>query len=180
MRAVLYMRLSKTTEESTSIERQRRDLEALCEREGWSVVAELEDDGISGGKRRARADEALAMLRDGRADVLCVWKLDRWSRQGLSAIADLVDVLDERGLFVAYMDGLRSDQTAWRLIAAVLSEVARAEREHGGSTAILTAASGDTAPMGRRVAHLRVSGRRASVRHRPCSGAGSRRGRARA
>ena len=100
MRAVLYMRLSKTTEESTSIERQRRDLEALCEREGWSVVAELEDDGISGGKRRARADEALAMLRDGRADVLCVWKLDRWSRQGLSAIADLVDVLDERGLFV--------------------------------------------------------------------------------
>ncbi len=131
-RAVLYLRLSESDDASTSIARQETDLRARCDREGWEVVAVLTDDGISGGKRRAKADEALAMLGDARADVLLVWKFDRWSRQGLRAVADLSAVLDARptALFVADRDGVSSSQPAWRIIAAVLSEVARTEREN--------------------------------------------------
>jgi len=72
------------------------------------------------------------MLRDGEADVLAVWKFDRWSRQGLSAVADLIDTLDVRAdaLFVALSDGLRSNRPAWRIIASVLAEVARMEAEN--------------------------------------------------
>ena len=136
-RAVLYLRLSAIVEDSTSIARQEADLRALCEREGWSIVGVLTDDGKSGRKARANASEALRMLRDGEADVLAVWKLDRFTRQGLGAIGDLVDTLDSTpgSLFVALQDGLRSDQAAWRLVAAVLSEVARSEADNTATRA---------------------------------------------
>ncbi|MCU1406988.1 MAG: hypothetical protein JWQ43_3291, partial [Glaciihabitans sp.] len=141
MRAILYGRLSVTHDTSTSIERQREGLEALAAREGWQVVASFYDENLSGGKDRENAKEALRMLRKGEADILATVKFDRWSRQGLSAVADLVKVLDERqeltrtkkwppALFVAMDDGLRSDQPAWRIIASVLAEVARQEREN--------------------------------------------------
>ena len=131
LRAVLYLRLSASVEDSTSIARQEADLRALAAREGWEVVDVLVDDGVSGRKVRPKVAEAFQMLRDGGADVLAVWKLDRLTRQGLGAIGDLGDVLDAvpGSLFVALQDGLRSDQPAWRLIAAVLSEVARSEAE---------------------------------------------------
>ncbi|NNM44530.1 recombinase family protein [Knoellia koreensis] len=131
-RAVLYVRLSSSDDASTSIARQEADLRLRAEREGWDVVRVLADDGVSGGKARANADEALRMLRDGEADVLAVWKFDRWSRQGLGALAALIEVLDERpsALFIADRDGLASSQPAWRIIASVLAEVARMEREN--------------------------------------------------
>ena len=130
--AVLYLRLSVSDDASTSIARQEADLRALAEREGWEVVRVLTDDGISGRRARANVAEALRMLREGEADVLAVWKLDRLTRQGLSAIGDLSDTLDKAPgtLFVALQDGLRSDQASWRLIAAVLSEIARTEADN--------------------------------------------------
>jgi len=135
-RAVLYLRLSQVTEASSSIAGQRADLLAHAEREGWDVVAEFDDADESGGYDREKATTALRMLKDGTADVLAVWKFDRWSRQGLGAVARLIEALDareERGdpaLFVALNDGLTSAQPAWRIIAAVLAEAARMEREN--------------------------------------------------
>jgi DNA invertase Pin-like site-specific DNA recombinase len=132
LRAVLYLRLSVSDDASTSIMRQEDDLRELAEREGWNVVRILIDDGLSGRKARANAAEALRLLREQEAEVLAVWKLDRWTRQGLGAIGDLVAALDAApgALFVAMKDSLRSDQASWRLIAAVLSEVARTEADN--------------------------------------------------
>ncbi|WP_324649867.1 recombinase family protein [Georgenia sp. H159] len=134
-RAVLYLRLSVSRDESTSIDRQRYDLRALAEREGWQIVSEFTDDGLSGGQRREAADAALAMLADNEADVLAVWKFDRWSRQGARAVADLQDVLEGRAevgnpaLFVADRDALRSDTPDWDLRVAITAAMGRAERE---------------------------------------------------
>ncbi|WP_269429719.1 recombinase family protein [Microbacterium sp. ZOR0019] len=129
----MYLRLSDARDEaSTSIERQRNDLTAEAERRGLRVSAVLIDDGVSGRKSRTRAFEALAMVREGKADALLVWKFDRWSRQGLSAVSALIEALDARpdALFIALQDGLNSDQPAWRIIASVLAEVARMEAEN--------------------------------------------------
>jgi len=134
-RAVFYLRLSASADDSTSIAAQERVLGELAAREEWAIVRVLADDGLSGRKSRANADEALRMIREGEADVLAVYKLDRLSRQGLGALAALIDALDSRpdSLFVAHLDGLRSDQAAWRLIAGVLAEVARMEAENAAS-----------------------------------------------
>ncbi|MFE7845296.1 recombinase family protein [Microbacterium sp. NPDC057407] len=131
--AVLYLRLSDARDEaSTSIVRQRADLTAEAKRRDLVIVGEEVDNGFSGRKDRANASEALRMLRDGEAEVLLVWKFDRWSRQGISAVARLIETLDAapRTQFVALQDGLNSDQPAWRIIASVLAEVARMESEN--------------------------------------------------
>jgi site-specific DNA recombinase len=177
-RAVLYLRLSVAQDDvvSDSIRRQEVDLRGLAEREGWEVVRCLADDGLSGRKARANATEAMRMLRDREADVLAVWKLDRFTRQGLGAIGDLVETLEAvpGSLFVAMTDGLRSDQPAWRLTAAVLSEVARSEAD---STALRVSSAirsnraqgrfvGGTVPFGYRPA-AREGGGRTLVPHPP-------------
>jgi site-specific DNA recombinase len=131
-RVVLYLRLSDSDDTSTSIARQEEDLRARAAREGWGVVAVLVDDGISGRKARKKADAALAMLRNHEADVLAVWKFDRWSRQGLPAVAALIETLEAvpDAFFIADRDGLDSRQPAWRIIAVVLAEIARQEAEN--------------------------------------------------
>lgn len=133
-RAVLYLRLSVTKEDSTSIERQEADLRREAASRGWDVGDRvLTDDGVSGGKARAKAEECLRMLRAGEADILMVWKWDRWSRQGVRSVADLADVLDARpeARFVALRDGLDSQQSdTWRLAAAVMAEIGRTERKN--------------------------------------------------
>lgn len=135
-RAILYLRLSVSKDESTSLARQEKDLRELADREGWAVGEVLTDDGLSGGKRREKADHALEQLRQNKADVIAVWKFDRWSRQGVRAVADLVEALDEResqgrpALFVALRDGLRSDMQTWRMHVSLIAEVGRMEREN--------------------------------------------------
>lgn len=130
-RVVLYCRVSRSTEESVSIDRQEAELRQVAASEGWSVVQVFIDDGLSGRKEREKADEALAMLADGAAEVLLVWEMSRWSRMGLAAVAKLVTVLRERAgtLFVAKKEGLRSDQPAFGIMAAVIAEVAAMEAE---------------------------------------------------
>ncbi len=131
-RAVLYCRISESDDVSTSIAGQEADLRERAERDGWTVVEVLRDDGISGGISRARADRALEMLRTGEADILAVWKADRWSRQGLRAVADLDDVLTERptARFVAHMDALDSSDASFDAIFGILAVMARIERKN--------------------------------------------------
>lgn len=134
-RAILYLRLSVAKDESVSIANQNKQLQALAEREGWQIVETFTDDGLSGGKPRANADKALRMLRENRADVIAVYKWDRWSRMGSRAVADLQDVLDERAakgspaLFLAHADGLRSDAPSWDIQVALMAALGRTERE---------------------------------------------------
>ncbi|QWY81884.1 serine integrase [Microbacterium phage Honk] len=143
-RAIGYSRISLIVDDSTSLARQRRDIETLAEREGLDLVDILVDEGKSGRKAREKADRAVAMLASGEVDALIVWKLDRLTRGGVGALVPLLDALDAREaavktggtapLFIT-TDGHRSDSPAWRIIAAVLAEVARAEVENTAARA---------------------------------------------
>lgn len=133
LKAVIYLRLSVSKEESVSIEKTREECVARCESEGFEVVEILTDDGFSGGIRRDKADRALKMLRSGEADVLVVWKFDRWSRQGIMAVGDLMETLMQtapRTRFIALKDGLDSTQQFFPLMASFFAEQARIEREN--------------------------------------------------
>ncbi|MWV50024.1 hypothetical protein GRS96_12165 [Rathayibacter sp. VKM Ac-2803] len=139
-RAVLYVRLSRESAVSTSIQGQNADLYALAEREGWQIIRTFEDNGKSGGKARANAAAALAMLRDGEADVLAVYAYDRWSRMGIADSADLLRVVADRQarsrregtpppLFYAAREGIRSDQEGWEIRVAFAADIAQKERD---------------------------------------------------
>lgn len=138
-RAVLYVRLSRESHVSTSIEGQNADLYALAAREGWKIVATFEDNGKSGGKQRGNARAALDMLRDGEADVLAVYAYDRWSRMGIADSAEIIKTIYARQeaarrgsspspLFYAAREGIRSDQEGWEIRVAFAADVAQKER----------------------------------------------------
>lgn len=120
---------------SDSIEKQEQRLRERCAREGWQVVAVLVDDGVSGGKTRAEAGRAVDMVRDGRADVLAVYKISRFGRRGLRDIVAVEDALEEReaqgkpARFVAELDGTDSaTNPQWSLVAGIHASQAKAER----------------------------------------------------
>src|SRR3974377_811649 len=79
-RVALYLRV-RTSEQITA--NQRRELEAVAERHGWSVVGAFEDAGISGAKGREQRPglDALmkAVARPG-VDLVAAWSVDRLCR----------------------------------------------------------------------------------------------------
>lgn len=83
-RAALWLRVSGTTQ---TVENQRGELEAFCERRGWEVVKTYELDGVSSYHRKDLSfiSAAVSDARRGQYDVLVVWALDRLSRGGIQA-----------------------------------------------------------------------------------------------
>ena len=87
MRAALYLRVSTAGQD---VANQRRELEAIAEARGWSVVAVYADEGISGSKGRDKRPQLDAMLNDAtkrRFDIVMVWSVDRLGR----SMDDLID-----------------------------------------------------------------------------------------
>jgi DNA invertase Pin-like site-specific DNA recombinase len=150
----------------------RTDLRALCEREGFEIVAEHIDDGLSGAIRdRPQFVGWLDDARNGRADILVAHHVDRMTREGLNVAALLLDVMEgkhpETGKVirkpVRLMDtkGLDSaNGVAFRMMFLIGAESARYERERIKERAIAKYARlrkagrwpGGPAPYGYRVA----------------------------
>src|SRR4051794_7623533 len=102
-RAVLYARLSITTEESVSIERQLEAGRNYCAAQGWEVVGEHVDDGVSAkanAPEHRKGWQALLARPEGSYDVVLVWKVDRLARKVIDFLhAD--EALQARGAAVA-------------------------------------------------------------------------------
>ncbi len=139
--ASLYCRLSASSDpDSTGLRSQETALRELAEARGLTVVAVHVDDGQSGALRNRPG--FLAWLRDGRegrADHLLAWKLDRVSRGGPAGLARFLDTLkgldaDGRPVstpvrFLSAADGLDSSSSAWSIQSAVMGALAETERE---------------------------------------------------
>jgi DNA invertase Pin-like site-specific DNA recombinase len=90
-RVALYLRVS-TNEQTT--ENQRRELVAVAERAGWSIVEFYEDAGISGAKGRDKRPAFDKLCKDAarrRFDIIAAWSVDRLGR----SLQDLVSFLSD-------------------------------------------------------------------------------------
>ena len=90
-RVALYLRVS-TNEQTT--ENQKRELEAICRNQGWTIAEIYEDSGISGAKGRDQRPAYDAMLKDAtrrKFDMVMAWSVDRLGR----SLQHLVSFLDE-------------------------------------------------------------------------------------
>jgi len=102
MKAITYARQSKQREDESqgSPEAQRKQTRALIESRGWTFVEHYEDIGASGYDPKAARpglDAALAAVKEGRADVLVVYRLDRLTRRGVGEAIRIVDSLRANG-----------------------------------------------------------------------------------
>lgn len=92
-RAAIYARISSDREGAgLGVARQVKDCRALCEREGFDVVAVFEDNDLSAwsGKARPGYDQMWARVNAGEIDVVAVWHTDRLTRSP----RDLEDIID--------------------------------------------------------------------------------------
>ena len=93
-RVIGYARISKATDESTSIERQRDIIRATCHARGWALAEIIEDLDVSATKTRLdrlglnRVRDAVAA---GRVDTVLVWRIDRIAR----SVSDLASLTEE-------------------------------------------------------------------------------------
>jgi site-specific DNA recombinase len=98
---------------------------------GWRLVAEPYDDGgISGGTlERPGIQRLLQDIRDGKVDVVVVYKIDRLTRS-LMDFAKLVEVFDKHSVsFVSVTQQFNTTTSMGRLTLNVLLSFAQFERE---------------------------------------------------
>ncbi len=108
-RAVLYVRVStdEQVEHGFSIPEQKRDLLAHAEREGWSVVDVIVDEGHSGAVRvRPGLDRIMELADAGAIDVVIAKKRDRLFRSRYHRMGYEQD-LKEHGVLLMALDDVR-------------------------------------------------------------------------
>jgi DNA invertase Pin-like site-specific DNA recombinase len=131
---ITYRRVS-TTEQADSglgLEAQKTSISRQVEARGWSVVAELVDEGVSGSMApaaRPALAEALSMLANGEAKMLVVAKLDRATRS-VADLCELLELSDKQCWdFVALDLGIDTSTPMGRAMAQMASVFSELERK---------------------------------------------------
>jgi len=130
VRAVIYARVS--TEEQvggSSLGTQLDRCRSYAAGQGWEVVGEYVDEGVSGAKAsRPALDKAMTEVRRGDTAVLVVAKLDRIGRS-MRNLAALLGELDDRQVsLVSVSESFDSLTPAGRLQRNMLGSFAEFER----------------------------------------------------
>jgi site-specific DNA recombinase len=126
LRCAIYTR--KSTEHNldlafNSLDAQREACEAYIKsqaHEGWRLLPEHYDDGgLSGASlERPALQQLLSEVREGRVDVIVVYKVDRLTRS-LADFAKLVETFDEHGVsFVSVTQSFNTTSSMGRLTSA--------------------------------------------------------------
>jgi DNA invertase Pin-like site-specific DNA recombinase len=130
-RALAYLRVSTDEQISgVSLDAQQHRIRAYCEAQGYTLCGTYCDAGLSGKSMdRPQLQEALALLREKKADCLVVLKLDRLSRSTRD-ILDLADRCQKEGFtLVSLSENLDTSSAAGRFVLSVLGSIAQLERE---------------------------------------------------
>jgi DNA invertase Pin-like site-specific DNA recombinase len=133
MRVAIYARVS-TDDKGQDPDNQLRQLRQGCERMGYLVVCEYVER--EGGGKGAEYRKKLAEMFDGAArrefDLLLVWSLDRFSREGMAATVAHMQRLASHGVaFRSFTEEHLSteNELVRNILLAVLASLAKLERE---------------------------------------------------
>jgi DNA invertase Pin-like site-specific DNA recombinase len=127
-RVAFYLRVS-TSEQTTT--NQRRELHAVAQRNGWSVVRVFEDAGISGAKGRKdrpALDALLKAVARREVDMVAAWSVDRLGRS-LTDLLDLLRELHAKGVdLFLHQQGLDTSTPSGRAMFQMMGVFAEFER----------------------------------------------------
>jgi len=127
-RVALYTRVST---DSQTVENQQLELRAVAERLGWTIVAELADEGISGAKGREQRpafDRLMQMVTRREIDLIAVWSVDRLGRSLQNLIGFLNEINERQVDLYLHTQGLDTSTSAGRAMFSMLSVFAEFER----------------------------------------------------
>ena len=95
MNVISYARVSDSQQNP---ENQLNELRQVAQRNGWTIIKEYVDHGISGAKGRDKRPEFDAMLKSAMrkdAELIMFWAVDRASRN-LSHLVEMMEELDSK------------------------------------------------------------------------------------
>jgi DNA invertase Pin-like site-specific DNA recombinase len=127
----LYVRISLSTEESVSIERQIEAGQQYAAAHGWTVVDVFRDEGVSAthNKPEDRKGWQALMASDKQFDTVVVWKVDRLARR-ITDFWSTYESLQAQGRSLASIaDNLDMSTAIGRIVAGVLAGFAEMEAE---------------------------------------------------
>lgn len=131
---ITYSRAS-TSEQADSglgLPAQAKAMESALSARGWTAVASLTDEAVSGSiapEKRPQLARALEMLKDGDADTLVVAKLDRATRS-VSDLCQILDMSDRQGWdFIALDLGIDTSTPMGRAMAQMAGVFSELERK---------------------------------------------------
>ena len=121
--AVAYYRMS-TDRQDKSIAEQREELEPWAKDNGYHIVAEYVDEGISGDKSREGFHQLVADSSSGKWSAMIMWDQDRWSRHDLVKTAFYVQQLRDSNVYMHTINQGRMDWASFenRIVWAVQQE----------------------------------------------------------
>jgi putative DNA-invertase from lambdoid prophage Rac len=126
MKIALYARVSKALEQNP--ENQLLELRRWAAAFGHEVVGEYIDE-ISSRDTRPQKEEVLKLIRQGRAQGVAFWALDRWGRSMSELVMELEEFSKAGYIMYSHKDGLDLSTAAGRLMAHVLAAMANFERD---------------------------------------------------
>ena len=128
-RAAIYARISISSEESVSIERQTEACEKFAESRGWKVVGTFVDDGVSASKNRPedRAGWGELLASPQKYDAVIIWKLDRLARSTLDFLQAHETLSKRKAGIVAVEDPVDMTTPQGRAFTTVLASFAELE-----------------------------------------------------
>ncbi|WP_420451558.1 recombinase family protein [Ilumatobacter sp.] len=153
-RAVIYARLSVSSDESVSIERQVEACAKYAESRRWDVVGTFVDDGVSASKNKPedRPGWSELLAAPQKYDAVIIWKVDRLARRtldflhadealrarntGIVAVEDPVDMTTAQGRAFATMLAVFAELEADSISARVQDaqmKLLRSGRTVGGT-----------------------------------------------
>ena len=157
-KVVIYVRVSKSRSDQTSLASQEAECRRWAEQQGWEVVAVFIENGKSAYKKnvkRPEFDRAMQMIETKKASVFLVWKLDRFYRSGTEFNAAWSRIDQAGGLFASVMEPWIDTTTAtgrWQLSGiayqAEIESENRSQRTTSWNNGNLTLEGGAYVPGG--------------------------------
>jgi DNA invertase Pin-like site-specific DNA recombinase len=133
IRVLGRVRLCRTTEESTSVERQREVVEQWASMHDAQIVGWAIDDGESGSVDPFHTPPLGPWLSDpekvGQYDAVVAWKLDRLGRSAV-LLSKLFGWADDNGkTLVSVSESIDLSTRSGRMLASVIAGLAEGELE---------------------------------------------------
>ena len=132
LRAAVYARVStvEQAQSGTSLATQIERCRSYAGLQGWRVVGEYVDEGVSGTiAQRPSLDPLFAAVHAGEVDVVVVLRLDRFARS-MRDLTSMVAELDVAGVQFVTVDGrFDTATTQGRLMRNILGSFAEFERD---------------------------------------------------
>lgn len=128
-RVAIYARVSTSNQ---TVENQFHELREIAHRQGWQIVAELSDSGISGTKgrdQRPAFDELLKRATRREFDLIMVWAIDRLGRS-IQHLVGFMNEIQSVGVdLYIHQQAIDTTTASGRMIFGIFSALGEYERE---------------------------------------------------